>query len=180
MKNTKDFINRVVKKMGYSPSEFIEVEGDVYEDVLNDTHEGLNEGMVFLIDTCIKDSAANQIAKEYNESEYYQVITFEKDKDNSVSIIVSCADGHETVDGVNIQPLGIINAFLNQLTKIGVVIEDTVVDGIQEPNKKSVEALTEHISLKDYYRLNLPDNKIGRKSDDRLIKELEEAGFKVE
>jgi hypothetical protein len=71
------------------------------------------------------------------------------------------------MEGINVQPLGIINAFLNQL---GMVTVEPKEEG--EPK--------EHISLKEYYRLNLPDNKIGRKSDKTLTKELEEAGFSVD
>ena len=93
---------------------------------------------------------------------------FTFDKDSGVSLIVSYADDSEIVEGINIQSLGIINTFLNLFNTYSV-----------EPVNEIEQEPTEHISLKDYYRLNLPDNKIGRKSDETLIKELEEAGFKV-
>ena len=51
----------------------------------------------------------------------------------------------------------------------------------KDPKKvvDKLDAPIEKISLKDYYKLNLPNNRIGRKSNETLIKELEEAGFKV-
>ena len=77
----------------------------------------------------------------------------------------SDSEGGETI---NVQPLGVINSFLNNL-----------INGIEPIQEDDTEENTERVSLKDYYRLNLPWNKIGRKSDATLIRELEEAGFKV-
>ena len=165
MKNGKDFISRVVKKMGYNPDQFTVVDGNVYDEFDEDVSNALDYGMVFIEGSCVNDSIAYQIVREYNTSESYRVIT--ADIDDGVSIIVSALS--DTVEGINVQPLGVINAFLNQLIK----------GTIQEPTNTTAQNESEHISLKDYYRLNLPDNKIGRKSDKTLIRELEEAGFKV-
>jgi hypothetical protein len=172
MKNGKDFINRVVKKMGYNPSDYTTVEGNVYDEVKEDVLNGLDEGMVFLIGACVPDSPANQIAKSYHELGNRSVITC--DVDNGVTIIVACVDDSEKIEGVNIQPLGVINAFLNSLTKLDVAPKESIKE------VESKEEDVERISLKDYYRLCLPDNKIGRKSEATLIKELEEANFKVQ
>ena len=167
MRDTKDFINRVVKKLGLNPNEFTVIEdSNVYEDVNEDIINALGKGIVFIEGSCIPNSVANQVAKEFNSLNECKVFTF--DKDSGVSLIVSYADDSEIVEGINIQSLGIINTFLNLFNTYSV-----------EPVNEIEQEPTEHISLKDYYRLNLPDNKIGRKSDETLIKELEESGFKV-
>lgn len=164
MRSSKDFIDRVVKKMGYTTNDYTVVEGDIYEEVKEDVLNGLDNGMVFLMGACINDSAANQIAIECNG-----VITC--DIDNGVTIIISVLLDSTTHEGINIEPLGAINAFLNDINKIEVkVVPD---------NKTDIEDSSEHTSLKDYYKLKLPENRIGRKSDKTLIKELEEAGFSV-
>ena len=168
MRNAKDFINRVVKKMGYTANQFIIGNQE-------DTDIVLSNGMLFLEGTCIPNSDANNLAQAYNDNEEFKVITC--DIDNGVSIIVSSFGDIEQLEGINIQPLGVINTFLNQLIKIE---SQEAVNEFVEEDKEIVEQVdTEHISLKDYYKLNLPDNKIGRKSDKTLIKELEDAGFSV-
>lgn len=194
MKNTKDFINRVTNKMVYNPSDYTVIENsEVYEEVKEDIVNALDDGMVFIEGTCIPDSVANQIAKEYNSFDTNKVITC--DVDNGVSIIVPFDNKSELIEGVNVQSLGVINAFLNEYIKSKEPLKEVVLEvftkkGVVQPDIKEVMSTKsdikfkkgepiEHIPLKDYYRLNLPDNKIGRKSDETLTKELEEAGFKV-
>ena len=165
MRNAKEFIDKVTKKMQYSPSEYTVIDdSNVYEELKEDIINALDIGMVFIEGTCIPDSPANQLAKECNS------ITW--DNGNGISIIVP--SDHYLTEGINIQPLGVINTFLNELIKLKVepiLLQDTINEEDEETK--------EHISLKDYYRLNLPENRIGRKSDATLIKELEEAGFGV-
>lgn len=158
MRNNKEFIEKVTKKLGYNKNRYTVVEDSgVYEDIKEDVINALDKGIVFIEGACVPNSAVNQVVKDLDS------ITW--DNDNGISIIVSVNAGEN--DTINIKSLGEINAFLNQFMKAPVVkVEEN-------------EDLKERISLKDYYRLNLPDNKIGRKSDDTLIKELEEAGFKV-
>ena len=166
MRNGKEFINRVVKKMGYNPDQFAVVESGNLEEVdVAVFDDGI---MTFITGSLTPNSEANDTVKHFHELDTCSVIT--ANIDSGVSIIVSVASINEDTEGVNIQPLGIINSFLNQLINIGN----------QEATNEIVEEVeTERISLKDYYRLCLPENKIGRKSDDTLIKELEEAGYKV-
>ena len=162
MRNGKDFINRVVKKMGYNPDQFTVIEGgNDFDRISDEITFGLDSGMVFVLDSLVP-SESMECVKDWSKLDNRSVIT--ADIENGVSIIIKGEKGEE---GVNIQPLGVINSFLNQLINVVEPVDETE----QEP--------TEHISLKDYYRLNLPDNKIGRKSDETLIKELEEAGFAV-
>jgi hypothetical protein len=172
MRNAKEFINRVVKKMEYNPNQFTVVEYDeneVIENVELLVYEELQLGnMVFLVNSCVP-SISKEVAHGYSNSDIAKVIT--ADIDNGVSIIVKGKS--ETDEGINIQPLGVINSFLNELIKINH--QKSVNEFVEETEK--VES--EQISLKDYYRLNLPNNKIGRKSDETLIKELKEAGFSV-
>jgi len=165
MRSAKDFINRVVRKMGYNPDQFTVVEGgNDFDRISDEITFGLDGGMVFVLDSLIP-TEANECVREWSLLDNRKVISC--DVDNGVSIIVKGEKGEE---GINVQPLGVINAFLNQLIKI---------ESQEATNDFVEETETERISLKDYYRLNLPDNKIGRKSDKTLIKELEEAGFKV-
>lgn len=172
MRNAKDFISRVVKKMGYTPDQFTVVEGNVYSELFDDIENALDEGMVFLDGSCVVDSEPYKIALEYNYSPASTIITC--DVDNGITIIVPLRDdSDEEKEGINVQPLGVINTFLNQLIKIAH--QEEVNEFVEET--ETVES--EEISLKDYYRLNLPDNKIGRKSDETLIRELKEAGFEV-
>ena len=169
MRNAKEFINRVVNKMGYTPSQFTVVEGGNDVDRISDEITfGLDEGMVFVLDSLIP-SEANECVKDWSVLDNRKVISC--DVDNGVSIIVKGKS--ETDEGINIQPLGVINSFLNELIKINH--QESVNEFVEET--ETVES--EQISLKDYYRLNLPNNKIGRKSDETLIKELKEAGFSV-
>ena len=116
-------------------------------------------GMIVLNDTAITTTASYELATNCNG------ITW--DKFNGVTLIPYASELLNKEDNINIQSLGAINTFLNEYTKISKV----------EVNEEG--DLVERISLKDYYRLCLPDNKIGRKSDATLIKELEDAGFKV-
>ena len=169
MRNAKEFINRVVKKMEYNPNQFTVVEGGNDVDRISDEITfGLDEGMVFVLDSLIP-SEANECVKDWSVLDNRKVISC--DVDNGVSIIVKGKS--KTDEGINIQPLGVINSFLNELIKINH--QESVNEFVEET--ETVES--EQISLKDYYRLNLPNNKIGRKSDETLIKELKEAGFSV-
>ena len=162
--NSKQFIDRVVNKMGYNPNQFTVVEGgNDFDRISDEITFGLDSGMVFLLDSCVPDTEANECAKEWNKLNDRKVITY--DMDGGVSIIIKGES--ESVEGLNVQSLGVINSFLNNLNK--------VVEPVEE-----VEPEVENVSLKDYYRLNLPDNRIGRKSDETLIKELKDAGFSVD
>ena len=166
MKSANDFIRRVSNKMGYAPTGFTVIEDTgVYEEVKEDVVNALDNGMAFIQGTTVADSIPNQIAKEYNSLATCKVLTY--DKFNGVTLLINYNDNSDTVEGVNIQSLGVINSFLDEL-----------INGI--PVKEVDKESTDHISLKDYYKLNFPDNRIGRKSDETLIKELEEAGFKVD
>ena len=154
MKNENEFIKRVSDKMGYSNDGYTVIEKDETDYEINDN------GITFVIGSCIDGNTSNEIVKEYNLSKDYKVMTFDKWEGISIIAPFSCESG----EGLNIQGLGTINSFLTLLLAKPVIEE---------------EELIENISLKEYYKLNLPDNRIGRKSDETLIKELEEAGFKV-
>jgi len=169
MRSTKDFINRVVKKMGYDSSQFTVVESGNFEEVSERITFGLVTGMVFVLDS-LTPSEANKCVKDWSGLDDRSVIT--ADIDNGVSIIVK-GNIIESTDCVNVQPLGVINSFLNQL------IKDDHQENVNEFIEESKTVESEQVSLKDYYRLNLPYNKIGRKSDKTLIRELKDAGFKI-
>jgi len=161
MRNNKEFIEKVTKKLGYNKKQYTVIEDSgVYEDIKEDVLNALDNGIAFIEGACVIDSVVNQVVKEFDS------ITW--DNDNGISLIVSVNPG-ENEGTINVHPLGVINAFLNGFMK-----------GVSESIKEDdAEEDKERISLKDYYRLNLPWNKIGRKSDATLIKELEDAGFKV-
>jgi len=171
---------------------------EVKKDVINALESITEKGMVLIHDTCPTKSshvAANKVegrewcgqaykvATEYNNKEGYEVLTWAKDF--GVTIIFHSSNstsydyGYEFEDlisskyeSVNAQNIGIINELLSLYKSSGCknVIEDTFIDGVKQPKD---------INLKDYYRLCLPSNRIGRKSDKTLIKELKEAGFNV-
>jgi len=166
MRNNREFIEKVTKKLGYNKNKYTVVEDSgVYEEIKEDVINALDKGIVFIEGACIPNSAVNQVVKELNS------ITW--DNDNGISIIVSVNAGEN--DTINIKSLGEINAFINLLMSVDA-LKPEIVEPIKE---ESSEDLKESTSLKDEYRKNLPNNKIGRKSDATLIKELEEAGFKV-
>ena len=169
MKSKEEFIKRVVNKMGYFKNDYTVVEGgNDFDRISDEITFAFDDGkMAFVLDSCIP-SEANETVKDFSKLPQYSVITF--DKFNGISIIVNV---HGEDEGLNIQPLGVINTFLNNLIKIEH--QEEVNEFVEETETVEIE----EISLKDYYRLNLPDNKIGRKSDETLIKELKEAGFEV-
>jgi len=160
MKNEKEFIHRVTKKLAWFKGGFETIESE-------STPNEFSNSILFVTNS-IGNKSANDFVITHATCSSSKVLTFDKFGGISLIIPFEC----ESDDNINIQSLGVINSFLNHYENVTNQIANIEF-------KKEEQEDAEHISLKDYYRLNLPDNRIGRKSDETLIKELEEAGFGV-
>jgi len=190
MRSIPKFISRVINKMGYSINDYTIIDdSSSYEEVKEDVKNGLDKGMVFIEGACVPNTVPNKIVEEYNSIDTVKVLTC--DNHTGISIIINYKD--ESLKGINVQSLGAINLFLNELqdssiknidksfSKDFAPIKEILKEKSNELSSKDKEDLEEK-SLKDYYRncfKDFSDKKIGRKSKETLIKELKEAGFKI-
>ena len=83
MRNNKEFIKRVVNKLGYNSKQYTVIEDSgVYEDIKEDVINALEDGIVFIEGACVVDSAVNQVVKEFDS------ITWDNGNNNGISIIL--------------------------------------------------------------------------------------------
>lgn len=180
----------------------------VKKDVENALECLTPNGMVLMHDTCPTKSShvgkkthegmewcgqAHKVATEYYNSEGFRVFTWNKDFGVTVLVKDSRALVMEypttfeyliksNYESVNAKSLNELNEIFEHLKKSNEGSKDA--HNTNESNKLSDKidragVPVETIPLKEYYKLCFPDNRIGRKSDKTLIKELKEGGFEV-
>ena len=186
--------------------DIIFVDGDhQYNQVKQDVENSLKciseNGMVIMHDTCPPTLGhcgryrkgewcgdAYKVAIEYNNSKDHSVITW--NKDFGVTIITkdtmeakqfgfSFSDlTRNNYEAVNAQPIGIILEYIDFLG-LSKNSEVDLIDSIELDNIQQKDSDVILMELKEYYKLNFPDRRIGRKKEETLIKELKDAGFEV-